>query len=110
MEGPRSYEKILFTSRSKQREVGKVLPKIAAVGGRKLVCLHLGVSRDKEVRDQMLTWTTRPAIGLERATGKPGRLTLNGIEPCPEVIQHRLKLTLFREGGSKLRVDDFAND
>ena len=39
--------------RSKQREVGKVPPKIAAVGGRKLVCLHLGVSRDQEVRDQV---------------------------------------------------------
>ena len=89
---------------------GKYFPKIAAVGGRKLVCLHLGVSRDKEVRDQMLAWATRPAIGLERAPRKPGRLTLNGIEPCPEVTQHRLKLTLFREGGSELRVDDFTND
>jgi hypothetical protein len=63
---------------------------------------------DQEIRDQVLPRSTLVAIPLESLAGEPSGFALDGIETCPQVVEHLFELSVASKGGGQLGVDDLA--
>jgi len=89
--------------------LGEVGAKIAAVFGGESVGLQGGVCADEKIRDQVLPWSARPAIGGEGLARMVRRGEGERIEGEAQIVEGGGQCRTFSDTGGEFGDDDIAD-